>query len=144
MVSGILAYKFGPAFAWITSLSVGAYIAFTLAVTQVPSFFGILFSLPTMMQYLRFYHDNPALTVIICFRHHHTLFLNSLLSFPDRICINSLHGLKNHSSCDRCEVLVERWLSLYILFVFHFLVINLFGVRCRAHVAFIYPVANQV
>ncbi|KAG2333304.1 hypothetical protein Bca52824_004484, partial [Brassica carinata] len=34
MVSGILAYKFGAAFAWITSLSVGAYIAFTLAVTQ--------------------------------------------------------------------------------------------------------------
>lgn len=35
MVSGILAYKFGAPFAWITSLSVGAYIAFTLAVTQV-------------------------------------------------------------------------------------------------------------
>jgi len=35
MVSGILAYKFGAAFAWITSLSVGSYIVFTLAVTQV-------------------------------------------------------------------------------------------------------------
>ncbi|KAF3500255.1 hypothetical protein F2Q69_00044047 [Brassica cretica] len=34
MVSGILAYKFGAPFAWITSLSVGAYIAFTLTVTQ--------------------------------------------------------------------------------------------------------------
>jgi ABC transporter ATM len=34
MVSGILAYKFGAAFAWITSLSVGSYIVFTLAVTQ--------------------------------------------------------------------------------------------------------------
>ncbi|KAJ4829813.1 ABC transporter B member 25 [Turnera subulata] len=34
MVSGILAYKFGAPFAWITSLSVGAYIAFTLSVTQ--------------------------------------------------------------------------------------------------------------
>ncbi|CAH2069548.1 unnamed protein product, partial [Thlaspi arvense] len=34
MVSGILAYKFGAPFAWITTLSVGAYIAFTLAVTQ--------------------------------------------------------------------------------------------------------------
>ncbi|XP_010547390.1 PREDICTED: ABC transporter B family member 25, mitochondrial [Tarenaya hassleriana] len=34
MVSGILAYKFGAAFAWITSLSVAAYITFTLAVTQ--------------------------------------------------------------------------------------------------------------
>nr|VDD32540.1 unnamed protein product [Brassica oleracea] len=32
MVSGILAYKFGAPFAWITSLSVGAYIAFTLTV----------------------------------------------------------------------------------------------------------------
>ena len=35
MVSGILAYKFGAPFAWITSLSVAAYIAFTLTVTQV-------------------------------------------------------------------------------------------------------------
>ncbi|CAO2823341.1 unnamed protein product [Amaranthus hypochondriacus] len=34
MVSGILAYKFGAPFAWITSLSVAAYIAFTLTVTQ--------------------------------------------------------------------------------------------------------------
>ncbi|XVF68409.1 hypothetical protein PTKIN_Ptkin11bG0000600 [Pterospermum kingtungense] len=34
MVSGILAYKFGAPFAWITSLSVSAYIAFTLTVTQ--------------------------------------------------------------------------------------------------------------
>ncbi|KAL5580465.1 hypothetical protein UlMin_012907 [Ulmus minor] len=34
MVSGILAYKFGAAFAWITSLSVIAYIIFTLSVTQ--------------------------------------------------------------------------------------------------------------
>lgn len=34
MVSGILAYKFGPTFAWITSLSVAAYVAFTLIVTQ--------------------------------------------------------------------------------------------------------------
>ncbi|XP_031255468.1 ABC transporter B family member 25, mitochondrial-like [Pistacia vera] len=34
MVSGILAYKFGAPFAWITSLSVAAYIVFTLSVTQ--------------------------------------------------------------------------------------------------------------
>ncbi|KAG1371456.1 ABC transporter B family member 25 [Cocos nucifera] len=34
MVSGILAYNFGATFAWITSLSVAAYIAFTLIVTQ--------------------------------------------------------------------------------------------------------------
>ncbi|KAI3991272.1 hypothetical protein MKX01_034591 [Papaver californicum] len=34
MVAGILAYKFGAPFAWITSLSVAAYIAFTLSVTQ--------------------------------------------------------------------------------------------------------------
>ncbi|XP_039113937.1 ABC transporter B family member 25, mitochondrial isoform X2 [Dioscorea cayenensis subsp. rotundata] len=34
MVSGILAYNFGALFAWITSLSVVAYIAFTLIVTQ--------------------------------------------------------------------------------------------------------------
>ncbi|CAN1795499.1 ABC transporter B family member 25, mitochondrial [Linum perenne] len=34
LVSGILAYKFGAPFAWITSLSVAAYIAFTLSVTQ--------------------------------------------------------------------------------------------------------------
>ncbi|XP_022729321.1 ABC transporter B family member 25, mitochondrial isoform X2 [Durio zibethinus] len=34
MVSGILAYKFGAPFAWITSLSVVAYVAFTLTVTQ--------------------------------------------------------------------------------------------------------------
>ncbi|KAF5190354.1 Abc transporter b family member 25 protein [Thalictrum thalictroides] len=34
MVSGILAYTFGAPFAWITSLSVAAYIAFTLIVTQ--------------------------------------------------------------------------------------------------------------
>lgn len=34
MVSGILAYKFGASFAWITSLSVAAYVAFTLTVTQ--------------------------------------------------------------------------------------------------------------
>ncbi|KAG5585983.1 hypothetical protein H5410_046417 [Solanum commersonii] len=34
MVSGILAYKFGASFAWITSLSVAAYIAFTLSITQ--------------------------------------------------------------------------------------------------------------
>lgn len=34
MVSGILAYKFGASFAWITSLSVASYIAFTLTVTQ--------------------------------------------------------------------------------------------------------------
>ncbi|KAL3828999.1 hypothetical protein ACJIZ3_017801 [Penstemon smallii] len=34
MVSGILAYKCGPLFALITSLSMAAYIAFTLAVTQ--------------------------------------------------------------------------------------------------------------
>lgn len=34
LVSGILAYNFGAPFAWITSLSVAAYIAFTLAVTQ--------------------------------------------------------------------------------------------------------------
>ncbi|KAG0496739.1 hypothetical protein HPP92_001430 [Vanilla planifolia] len=36
MVSGILAYKFGATFAWITSLSVAAYVAFTLIVTQEP------------------------------------------------------------------------------------------------------------
>jgi len=35
MVSSILAYKFGSTFAWITSVSVATYIAFTLAVTQV-------------------------------------------------------------------------------------------------------------
>ncbi|GMN23254.1 hypothetical protein TIFTF001_000044 [Ficus carica] len=34
MVSGILAYKFGASFAWITSLSVVAYVMFTLTVTQ--------------------------------------------------------------------------------------------------------------
>ncbi|XP_054797713.1 ABC transporter B family member 25, mitochondrial [Prosopis cineraria] len=34
MVSGILAYKFGAPFAWITSLSVAAYVVFTLTVTQ--------------------------------------------------------------------------------------------------------------
>ncbi|OMP02290.1 hypothetical protein COLO4_11230 [Corchorus olitorius] len=34
MVSGILAYKFGAPFAWITSLSVAGYVAFTLTVTQ--------------------------------------------------------------------------------------------------------------
>nr|DAD43097.1 TPA_asm: hypothetical protein HUJ06_001327 [Nelumbo nucifera] len=34
MVSGILAYKFGSSFAWITSLSVAAYVIFTLTVTQ--------------------------------------------------------------------------------------------------------------
>ncbi|KAH9668477.1 ABC transporter B family member 25 [Citrus sinensis] len=34
MVSGILAYKFGAPFAWITSLSVVAYVVFTLSVTQ--------------------------------------------------------------------------------------------------------------
>ncbi|XP_057784784.1 ABC transporter B family member 25, mitochondrial [Salvia miltiorrhiza] len=34
MVSGILAYKFGATFAWITTLSMAAYIAFTLTVTQ--------------------------------------------------------------------------------------------------------------
>lgn len=34
MVSGILAYKFGAPFAWITSLSVVAYVMFTLTVTQ--------------------------------------------------------------------------------------------------------------
>lgn len=36
MVSGILAYNFGAPFAWITSLSVAAYIIFTLTITQVP------------------------------------------------------------------------------------------------------------
>jgi ABC transporter ATM len=35
MVSGILAYKFGAPFAWITSLSVAAYVVFTLSITQV-------------------------------------------------------------------------------------------------------------
>ncbi|KVH94153.1 AAA+ ATPase domain-containing protein [Cynara cardunculus var. scolymus] len=34
MVAGILAYKFGATFAWITSLSVAVYIAFTLTITQ--------------------------------------------------------------------------------------------------------------
>lgn len=34
MVSGILAYKYGTSFAWITSLSVATYVAFTLIVTQ--------------------------------------------------------------------------------------------------------------
>lgn len=34
MVSGILAYNFGAVFALITCVSVGSYIAFTLAVTQ--------------------------------------------------------------------------------------------------------------
>ncbi|KAG6751423.1 hypothetical protein POTOM_045961 [Populus tomentosa] len=34
MVAGILAYKFGAPFAWITSLSVAAYVTFTLSVTQ--------------------------------------------------------------------------------------------------------------
>ena len=74
MVSGILAYKFGAAFAWITSLSVGAYIAFTLAVTQV---LCILQHIP-YDEKLAFCHIHPALTVIICLRH-----LNLLLSFSD-------------------------------------------------------------
>ncbi|XP_019432494.1 PREDICTED: ABC transporter B family member 25, mitochondrial-like isoform X2 [Lupinus angustifolius] len=34
MVSGILAYNFGAPFAWITSLSVAAYVIFTLTITQ--------------------------------------------------------------------------------------------------------------
>ncbi|KAL8146784.1 ABC transporter B family member 25, mitochondrial-like [Apium graveolens] len=34
MVSCIVAYKFGAPFAWITSLSVAAYVVFTLTVTQ--------------------------------------------------------------------------------------------------------------
>ncbi|KAK7321438.1 hypothetical protein VNO77_32086 [Canavalia gladiata] len=34
MVAGILAYKFGAPFAWITSLSVAAYVIFTLTTTQ--------------------------------------------------------------------------------------------------------------
>lgn len=44
MVSGILAYKFGAPFAWITSLSVAAYVAFTLSVTQVANFLPIIYS----------------------------------------------------------------------------------------------------
>lgn len=46
MVSGILAYKFGAPFAWITSLSVVAYVVFTLSVTQV------MYLLPISYQYL--------------------------------------------------------------------------------------------
>lgn len=38
MVAGILAYKFGAPFAWITSLTVAAYTLFTLSVTQAGSF----------------------------------------------------------------------------------------------------------
>eukprot|EP00249_Psilotum_nudum_P019399 c27231_g1_i1 orf=391-2952(+) len=34
MVAGILAYKFGAPFAWITALTITAYVAFTLSVTQ--------------------------------------------------------------------------------------------------------------
>ncbi|KAJ0539482.1 putative ABC-type Cd(2+) transporter [Helianthus annuus] len=34
MVASILAYKFGATFAWITSLSFAAYVAFTLTITQ--------------------------------------------------------------------------------------------------------------
>ncbi|KAI3760328.1 hypothetical protein L1987_50722 [Smallanthus sonchifolius] len=34
MVASILAYKFGAPFAWITSLSFAAYVAFTLTITQ--------------------------------------------------------------------------------------------------------------
>ncbi|KAI3832191.1 hypothetical protein MKW92_034273 [Papaver armeniacum] len=34
MVAGILAYKFGAPFAWITSLTVAAYIAFTISATK--------------------------------------------------------------------------------------------------------------
>ncbi|BBN06323.1 ATP-binding cassette, subfamily B, heavy metal transporter [Marchantia polymorpha subsp. ruderalis] len=34
MVAGILAYKFGAPFAWLTSFTVAAYTAFTLSVTQ--------------------------------------------------------------------------------------------------------------
>lgn len=34
MVAGILAYKFGAPFAWVTSLAVAAYVSFTLIVTQ--------------------------------------------------------------------------------------------------------------
>lgn len=43
MVSGILAYNYGAPFAWITSLSVAAYIAFTLTVTQVLYFLLVFF-----------------------------------------------------------------------------------------------------
>lgn len=43
MVSGILAYKFGAPFAWITSLSVAAYVFFTLTVTQVTYLLPLLF-----------------------------------------------------------------------------------------------------
>ncbi|KAK6931859.1 ABC transporter type 1, transmembrane domain [Dillenia turbinata] len=43
MVSGILAYKFGAAFAWITSLSVASYVIFTLIVTQVKTPVQILY-----------------------------------------------------------------------------------------------------
>jgi len=45
MVSGILAYKFGAPFAWITSLSVAAYVAFTLTVTQVEYLFPFVLDL---------------------------------------------------------------------------------------------------
>ncbi|PWA95964.1 ABC transporter of the mitochondrion 1 [Artemisia annua] len=34
MVAGILAYKFGAPFAWITALSFATYVAFTLTITQ--------------------------------------------------------------------------------------------------------------
>ena len=38
MVAGILAYKFGAPFAWVTTLTVGAYTAFTFSITQVSIF----------------------------------------------------------------------------------------------------------
>ena len=38
MVAGILAYKFGAPFAWVTSLTVGAYTVFTFSITQVSTF----------------------------------------------------------------------------------------------------------
>lgn len=35
LVAGILAYKFGSPFAWVTTATVAAYTIFTLTVTQV-------------------------------------------------------------------------------------------------------------
>ncbi|EEC79915.1 hypothetical protein OsI_21465 [Oryza sativa Indica Group] len=58
MVSSILAYKFGSTFAWITSVSVATYIAFTLAVTQTVKYFNNeQFEVEKYDKYLKKYED---------------------------------------------------------------------------------------
>ena len=98
MVSSILAYNYGSTFAWITSVSVATYIAFTLAVTQVRTLYSVITSVVSGSSC--FY----ICSIYLCLSYH------ALLGFLIAVCFHyDSGGLSSGKPWIKLIMLLVQW-----------------------------------